>query len=358
MGTQITILGDIHISSRGDATEAFLTVVDRLAERQPDLVVLAGDMTSGNREDGHGPGRVASWWRGLHDAIEPLRSAGIPVLPVAGNHDYYTSAHREAYAAAWATLRSDLPQLTLTGAPPTHYAVDLGDLHLVLLHVVDQTIEAPVEAWLRADLAATSQPLRLAVGHVPLRSAMGRTNEGFERRLGRALVEGGVSAYFAGHEHLVWDGDLDIDGRPLRQVIVGTPGASYHFPLRPPLVHAHCQGRTCHTPRGQRFTVGRDKALQRQQTTFVTVDIDGADFSVTVHAIDGDGAVMPFDEAERTRWLQAALNRLLDATLELTGKTDDATRAAVTALQEREAGLSVDGISGPRTRERIRALLA
>jgi 3',5'-cyclic AMP phosphodiesterase CpdA len=378
MPRRFAILSDMHVHVDGTATPAFAAMVARVAESRPDLVVLGGDSTSGHVDDGVPPETVARWWSGLAAALAPLRAAGIPVLPIAGNHDYYTPAQQQGYLAAWADLATRSGALSLRGKPPLYYSLDLDGLHLSLVHVIDQNIEAPVADWLRKDLAAAaSAQLRLVVGHVPLASAVGHTNDSFRRSLGGLLAAGGAAAYFCGHEHVAWDQDVDVGGRTLRQVIVGTAGASYTFPLRADLVATCCAGDVGKMPHsGCEFEIDPATCKQKEQAALVMVDVDGANYQVRFLALDDDDQLVPFaadDQAGAAaadddgacdddgdvgdvRWLQGALNHVLGANLAVDGLYGPATRDAVTRFQE-SADLDADGIAGPLTRSALAARL-
>ncbi|MCB9553622.1 MAG: peptidoglycan-binding protein [Myxococcales bacterium] len=369
MSFRFVILGDVHVSTRAVAPAAFAAVVARVVERAPRFVVLAGDATSGNPNDGRSPETVQSWWEALEAALAPFAAAGIPVLPIAGNHDSYTAAHRGGYHAAWADVADRVHPLALVGDPPHSYSVRVEGLHLALIRAVDQGIDRDVERWLRADLAAAADAeLRLAVGHVPLRSAMGRTSEGFVRQLGGLLVEHGVAGYFAGHEHLVWDDGVDVGSGSLRQVIVGTPGARYTFPLRASIVDAFCRGDRGWSPWSRRsFAIVAGGGEQVAKVAFAEITVDGPRFDVAIHAVDAAGALRPFfDDRPPPRdvealidrlHLQRGLNRLLGAGLVVDGVDGPATREAVRIFQSAE-GLTADGLAGPSTRARLAERLA
>lgn len=159
----------------------------------------------------------------------------------------------------------------------------------------------------------------------------------------------------------MWDEVLDVPWGKVRQVIVGTPGASYTYPLRPDLVE-RCRALLC---RCARNAAGLRRGLhdhpatgyQAQQVAFVLLECqDDGTVRVRPMALDKDGSVMDFDERAVARWLQAALGKLLGTQIPSTGTYDDETRCAVLALQQRE-GLTADGVAGPLTRQRLRTLL-
>jgi 3',5'-cyclic AMP phosphodiesterase CpdA len=280
------VISDIHIKSSGQPPAAFPTVIKCLAALGPRFVILGGDATVGNENDGVDDDKVATWWRGLQDALTPLRDANIPVLPIAGNHDYYTAAHRRGYAAAWPNLGDDSAALgTLRGQPPLYYSLRVDGTFFLFLHVVDQDLESRVESFLRSELAsddAQSAELRFAIGHVPLVSMMGHSSQGFCNQLGKQLAAGNVAAYFSGHEHLVWDQELAFDDLRLRQIHVGTASGCYHFPLNGSTYAKHCQGDSGTLPyTGQRFALVPGTHQQKDEATIALVTVDGPSYTVT-----------------------------------------------------------------------------
>jgi 3',5'-cyclic AMP phosphodiesterase CpdA len=294
------IVADIHVFSSGQVPASFATVVARLTELAPRFVVVAGDATVGNEDDGVGADKVRLWWQSFQQALGPLRAAGIPVLAIAGNHDYYTAAHRSEYLAAWPTLASDfaaVAPLLDGGNPPLCYALDLDGVHLSFIHTVDQKLEPEVADWLRRDLeAAASAGLRLVIGHVPLVSMIGRTSETFKAQLGSLLAQGQVAAYFSGHEHLVWEQELQFSGGTVRQVHVGTASGTYHYPLNQSTCAASCQGDHGTIPlTGTRFALRPGTHLQADKVNVCVVDIDGTDFTVRHLSLRAE-QLQPFGE--------------------------------------------------------------
>lgn len=299
---KIGIVSDVHVTKSGVVPADFTTLIEELLRRGVELLVVNGDSTSGNEDDGVSLDRVRGWWQTFRAALAHVRERGVPILPIAGNHDYYTAAHQRAYTEAWQNLAEE-SGLTLCGNPPLFYSTTWRGVHLQLLHVVDQELERSVETFATDDLrtaAASSAPLRLSFGHVPLVSRMGHSSEDFKRRLGRVLTAGGVASYFSGHEHLVWDEKVLVDGAALRQVHVGTASGTYHFPLRRELVEAHCQGNRCVMPYGrQQFLLLSGTRQQRHKVSCAWIEGDetGA-YEVLPLALEGGQLVQFWDQEQ------------------------------------------------------------
>ncbi len=108
------------------------------------------------------------------------------------------------------------------------------------------------------------------------------------------------------------------------------------------------------------------RTRQRLKSTFVEVEVDGADYRIIPRAVDGGRIVDFLDtrvakpdflaEIEEVYWLQFSLNKLIDAGLYVDGDYGRRTRNAVRKFQRRHR-LDVDGIAGPDTRAKIRELL-
>lgn len=286
----LAFVSDIHVRASTSLTpERFVQVVQNLAGFGLRFVVMGGDATSGNEGDGHDDARVASWWQSFKESLVPLRDAGVPVLPIAGNHDYYTEPHKRGYAEAWADVASgDGARFGLRGQPPFSYWFVEDGVFFLFLHVVDQLLPAEVEAFAREALAtpeARTARLRLCFGHVPLVSMMGRTKLDYCEQLGRLLAEGGVAAFFSGHEHLFWDQSLPFGDLRLRQIHVGTASGTYHFPLSQSVYDAHCQGDRGTLPSGLTFNLIPGSRQQKDEVTIALVNI---------HLDEGDGYDVQF----------------------------------------------------------------
>ena len=277
------IVSDIHVYVSGSVPSNFTKVMAQVAGLTPRFVVLSGDGTSGNPDDGASRDKVALWWRAFRGACQPLVDRDIPILPIAGNHDYYTSAQRDGYQAAWASLSEEVSdRFILSGRPPLYYSLQVDELRLTMLHVVDQALPSDVAQFVRQDAAETPEgSLKLCIGHVPLVSMMGKTSESYRDELGSLLVDTGHSAFFAGHEHLVWEQSLSFRSGDLHHVHVGTGSGTYHFPLSRATYDKHCTGNEGTLPyNGRRFALDPGTRQQADKTNICMVQISDGTYSV------------------------------------------------------------------------------
>lgn len=104
-GWKFAVIPVVHLTARG--VGPFLkNLVGRLIAERPDFVVIDEDFTRGTPDDKVSLATVRAWWGKIEAAVKPLQDAGIPVVPVPGNHDFYTAPRQQAYKEAW--LKDDL----------------------------------------------------------------------------------------------------------------------------------------------------------------------------------------------------------------------------------------------------------
>ena len=305
------VLSDLHLPNPRAATVD--RTIEGLIALGVRLVIVTGDHTNGSDKVDRRRGRVKAWWASVTDALEPLRDAGIAVLPIAGNHDTYLSWQREGYEQAFVDLeRWAAPfQLHLgpgLGGARTHYSysLDVDGVHFALAHVVDQALDRDVASWLTDDLAAAANArLRLVFGHVPLFSVLRRPARQFVDRFGRILEHGHADFYVAGHEHVTWDETFSLpSGEPLRQVTVGCASGFYVFsPSKAAQRRAACERHgehgtlRCTMPNGGRFELVRDRSqhmVEHDANTFTVFTVTGNDVQVNPMTVDGDGGLHAF----------------------------------------------------------------
>jgi hypothetical protein len=145
-----------------------------------------------------------------------------------------------------------------------------------------KTSRSEVAQFIRSDAAATpDDALRLCIGHVPLVSMMGRTSESYRDELGKLLVATGYSAFFAGHEHLVWEQELTFPDGNLHHIHVGTGSGTYHFPLSRSTYDKHCAGNEGTLPySGRRFALDPGTRQQADKVNICMVQVSDGTYSV------------------------------------------------------------------------------
>ena len=125
-------------------------------------------------------------WQAFEEIMEAF---ALPFYPVPGNHDGL-SGQLEGYLAH-------------SGAPAAHYSFDRAGVHFTMADSHNGGISAGELAWLRDDLSASTQPLKMVFLHHPpfdpdgTDHIMAYGNEAFMQ----LMVEQQVDYVFAGHIH-------------------------------------------------------------------------------------------------------------------------------------------------------------
>jgi predicted phosphodiesterase len=306
------VISDLHLPNPKRA------VIDQtiaaIVALKPRFVIVAGDHTNGNPTDtAHMVAASGSAWTAVTTALQPLRDAHIPVLPIAGNHDSYLAGHRKHYAAAFADLTAWAAPLDIhehggkqeLARAPFSYAVDVDGVHLSLIYVASQALDKDVAAWLEADLASAAKArVRIVVSHVPWHTAITKPRQPFIDQLGGILAAGHADVYLAGHEHAVWDEDFGS----IHEIHVGCISGVYNYgPTKDAMARAHCEpaaiagkkdAKRCTMPHGGgAFTIScerKNRMLQHARATFTVVTVDGDRVEATPMVLDKDGKPAPF----------------------------------------------------------------
>ena len=199
-----------------------------LLDAQPfDLMLHGGDIVYG-----HSGGGGQATHQTMHDWFFSVYGNSLrtrPVFPSIGNHDSDSSnGHGRPYL--------DMFVLPTNGSAERYYSFDYGPLHVVVLDTElafqDSTRRAAQIAWLESDLAATSQPWKVAVFHRPPFNAGTRHGSDLAVRAAFSPVfeEYGVQAVITAHEHTYersrpWRVGTDPGGSPVTYIVTGGGGA-------------------------------------------------------------------------------------------------------------------------------------
>jgi predicted phosphodiesterase len=168
-----------------DGPEVYSRVLEAVMDSGSEFLVHTGDLV--NR------GTQANW-----KDFEPLMADfSLPFYPVPGNHDGL-AGQLDGY-------------LAYSGAPAAHYSFDRASVHLTLADSHSGGISASELAWLRDDLSATAQPVKMVFLHHPpfdpdgTDHIMAYGNDEFMS----LMVEQDVDYVFAGHIHAYVQGERD-----------------------------------------------------------------------------------------------------------------------------------------------------
>ena len=69
---RFVVLSDIHIYSSGKIPALAPKAIEHVKALSPDMVLITGDHTNGNRGDGVSLSKVRTWYKSLNKLLNPL----------------------------------------------------------------------------------------------------------------------------------------------------------------------------------------------------------------------------------------------------------------------------------------------
>jgi 3',5'-cyclic AMP phosphodiesterase CpdA len=195
-----------------DNEEVYQSVLASVAASEARFLIHTGDMV--NRG-------TAGLWEAFRQSMAGF---SLPFYPVPGNHDGLLGK-LDGYLAA-------------SGAPAAHYSFYYGLLHFAMADSHNGGVGASELAWLRNDLEATSQPVKIVVLHHPpfdpdgTDHIMAYGNDKFMS----LMVQEGVRYVFAGHIHAYAQAEREgvayiYTGGGGAELYAGHPEAYHHYLL-------------------------------------------------------------------------------------------------------------------------------
>jgi hypothetical protein len=157
-----------------------------------------------------------------------------------GNHEYKTG--QDAWGATCPstnmTAQPFFDRFPLVSSPATagHFSFDIGNWHLVVLNgnclqsgVGGCSATSPQTLWLKADLAASTQPCTAAFWHQPLYQGLAKDYVATYKPWWDALIAANAEAVFNGHIHnyqrfAQMDSAKHSSATGLVEYVVGTGG--------------------------------------------------------------------------------------------------------------------------------------
>lgn len=148
-------------------------------------------------------------WNAWFDAAEGVMDT-IPVMPITGNHEYYTPEIRRFLLPVLFTAQFKLPDNGPDGLKGQVYSFDYGDVHFSMLD--SQANEGAglmpamldkQKAWLEEDLQKTDKKWKIVFLHrPPYSNKMGRDNENIRKAFVPVLDKYHVDMVFTAHDHV------------------------------------------------------------------------------------------------------------------------------------------------------------
>ena len=192
-----------------DNPNVYRRVLEAVMDSGSEFLLHTGDMVN--------TGTEPAW----QEFEQSMVGFSLPFYPVPGNHDGL-DGQLDGY-------------LTYSGAPAAHYSFDRGDVHFTLADSHNGGIGASELAWLREELSASTQPIKVVVLHHPpfdpdgTDHIMAYGNDAFMT----LMAEQEVDYVFAGHIHAYAREERD----GVTYIITGGAGAPLYSSEHPQAFH-------------------------------------------------------------------------------------------------------------------------
>jgi len=257
-------------------------VLDYIASLSPDLVLCAGDMVAGQKQNLGEPCLRSMWQAFDAKILQRLQILQIPFAFTFGNHDGSSSANfaheRKIAREFWGKNRPDLCYVDETEYPDC-YSFVCADVFFAVIDASAARIEPAHKDWLASQLGSqTAQKarLRVVVGHLPMYAlAQGRNQAGDVVSDADALFEvlekNGADYYISGHHHAFYQ---SRKGR-VRMISAGALGG------------------------GPRKLLGSE-APARKTVTTLHLPANGSEFKIITHSVtDGMNLLNTYELPDR-----------------------------------------------------------
>jgi len=219
-------MADSRGSDNGVNTSALSQIVTLVNAENPDLVIFQGDNVNGYTSAENLRSQLQTWKAVMADL-------NCPYYACPGNHDVQDESHETVWQEEF-----DFPLNGPPGEEECVFSFDHKNAHFILLNSSQPGMSHRIQqSWLEDDLAAAGSYHTFVGAHEPAYpgcSHIGSSLDAYptDRDIfWQTLVDWGVGAYFAGHEHFYHRSTHD----GVVQSINGTCGAPivcgsfYHF---------------------------------------------------------------------------------------------------------------------------------
>ena len=208
----------IALGDTGSGSKRQLALIDQIAERRPEFVVIAGDVAYPNGTPAEVRARFTIPWSKIH--------GGTPIYVTLGNHDVKSEYGTPVLDAL--TMPTNDVDNTEAFYETTHRSVRL----VCINSEVDLGPESKQHAWLDHTLSKTTTPWTIVFGH---RAVYSGSRSGGDAKLREHLVplleKHGVDVYICGHDHVymrTFPMEANLPVRQEQEPDYRSPGAPIH----------------------------------------------------------------------------------------------------------------------------------
>lgn len=210
---KICVISDLN-SSYGSTNYAdeVKSVIGKLNEIKPDLILCAGDMVAGQKSTLTEENIISMWSSFKNTVLNPISSLKIPFGFTVGNHDSSPSyiLDRKLSQKFWEDnkVATNLDFVDSSNYP-FYYSYVKDGVYFISWDAASARINPDVYQWMDEQLStkqAQKAKLRILIGHLPLyaivdsKNKVGEVNEDPEKAL-NFFKKHSIDLYISGHQH-------------------------------------------------------------------------------------------------------------------------------------------------------------
>ena len=210
---KICVISDLN-SSYGSTNYAdeVKSVIGKLNEIKPDLILCAGDMVAGQKSS-LTENNINSMWNSFKSTVlNPINNLKIPFGFTVGNHDASPSylLDRTLSQKFWLENKNATGLNFVDSSNyPFYYSYVKDGVYFISWDAAGARMDPELYQWMEEQLAtkqAKKAKLRILIGHLPLyaivdsKNKVGEVNEDPEKAL-NFFKKHGIDLYISGHQH-------------------------------------------------------------------------------------------------------------------------------------------------------------
>ena len=212
--TKVIVISDLNGSYGSKNYEkSVFQAVSKIAEINPDMVLVTGDMVAGQKKglDYFG------MWDAFHQAVTiPLRKFNIPLAVTPGNHDgsgeLGFKLERDIYVQQWKKYKPKVEYLNQDFFPH-YYSFKKNDILFISLDAtMVGSLHQKQKQWVVSQLELYQNFRHIVVfGHIPIFAVVAKKSSEIlaDLELQEIFRRYGVDLYLSGHHHAYYPGYYD-----------------------------------------------------------------------------------------------------------------------------------------------------
>lgn len=248
---KIMAFSDFNVNTSGTYNSATRAIVSNMIQRNPALILGAGDYIDGEKTSLSKNTYTKMWSSFFENILKPMLNAKVAFLPSPGNHDAYYSNERTYYSEFWNPKKPNIEYVDARNYP-FYYSFKKDNVLFISLDSSRYSALYNRQTqlkWLEAQLTskdAQAARARVVYGHIPLYSVASKSANSsviyqngalVQERASRSsfslealLLKHKVDLVIFGHSHSYFGGEYTYpNGQTLNVISLPCAGGTQRF---------------------------------------------------------------------------------------------------------------------------------